>query len=165
MSAKDRKGTIRAFLSIASALAFIFLIISGIALFIAPPCSAANALNWRFLFIGKESWEAIHLSFAFSFLILAPLHLLYNWSTFTSYFRRKAEKADKLSRPLLLALAAALALLLMSALGIPPVSWLHEAHEKIKFSWTGGRSPGDGFRGRGMRKFLNDHRENNIRYR
>ncbi|HPA73659.1 MAG TPA: DUF4405 domain-containing protein, partial [Spirochaetota bacterium] len=72
--ANGKSLSTRAFLSIGSALASIMLLISGIALYTAPPCSVANSIGWNFMLMGKETWEAVHIAFALSFIILASLH-------------------------------------------------------------------------------------------
>lgn len=144
----------RAFLSIASAICMCVLVFSGVALFTAPPCSVADRIGWRFCFIGKDGWESIHMSFAIAFMALIPFHLKYNWSAFVNHFRKKRDESQALSRPFLIAILAALALFLLSSLRLPPFSWVHGAHESLKFSWArdGGPREADKGRGRGMGK-------------
>jgi len=130
------------------------LLISGIALYTAPPCSVANSIGWNFMLMGKETWEAVHIAFALSFIILASLHLWYNWGPFAAYFSRKPREGTPVSRSVVIAAIAVAALLLLAVFDLPPVSWLHDAHEKIKFSWSPdygyGQGKGRGMRGRGM---------------
>ncbi len=135
MAQQANRLLIRTYLSVGSAFSFLLLALSGIALYFAPQCKVAEFVHWRFLLLGKESWEAIHLSFALLFVVLAPLHLWFNWSAFVSYFRRPSPDAGIKNRPVLLCLIIAMLLLLMSALRLPPVIWIHDIHEKIKKSW------------------------------
>ncbi len=141
--AEGRNPSTRAFLSVASALAFLFLALSGAVLYVAPQCFVADATGWRCLCIAKDTWESIHLTFALAFLVLTPLHLWYNWSAFTGYLKKKAGAAREMPVPALIAAALAAVLLLMSLGGIPPVSWIHDAHEAIKRSWRRDLSPED----------------------
>jgi hypothetical protein len=154
--ANGKNISTRSFLSIGSALAFVALIFSGIALYTAPPCSVANSIGWSFLFMGKEAWEAVHIVFALAFIILASLHLWYNWGPFAGYFSRKPREGKPVSHSVIIAAIAAVALFLLAAFDLPPVSWLHQAHESIKFSWSRndgyGQGKGRGMRGRGMGK-------------
>lgn len=155
--AEGRNPSSRAFLSVASALAFLFLALSGVVLYVAPQCFVADATGWRCLFIEKDTWESIHLTFALSFLILTPLHLWYNWSAFIGYFKKKTAAARETPLPALIAAALAAVLFLMSLGGIPPVSWVHDAHEAIKLSWRKDLSPEDrarisGGRGKGRQE-------------
>jgi ABC-type Fe3+-siderophore transport system permease subunit len=136
MAQQTNRLLIRTYLSVGSAFSFLFLVLSGIALYSAPQCKVAEFIHWRFLLLGKESWEAVHISFALMFAVLAPLHLWYNWSTFASYFRRSSPDAGIKNRPVLLSLIIAMILFLMSALRLPPVIWIHDIHEKIKKSWA-----------------------------
>ncbi|MBN1531242.1 MAG: DUF4405 domain-containing protein [Spirochaetes bacterium] len=155
MMATDTKPITRAYLSIGAALAFLVLVVSGTALYTAPPCSVADRIGWRFLFLSKENWEGIHITFALSFLILASLHLWYNWSVFLRHLRERFAGPGIMSRPLLITIAAAVALFLMAAFHVPPVSWIHDAHEMIKFSWGERGDRGPGFPGQGRGKFRN----------
>lgn len=136
MAQQTNRLLVRIYLSVGSAFSFLLLALSGIALYFAPQCKVAQFVHWRFLLLGKESWEAVHISFALIFVVLAPLHLWFNWSTFVSYFRRPSPNAGIKNRPVLLSLIIAILLFLMSAFRLPPVIWIHDIHEKIKKSWT-----------------------------
>ena len=141
--AEGRNPSTRAFLSVASALAFIFLALSGAVLYVAPQCFVADATGWRCLCIAKDSWESIHLTFALAFLILTPLHLWFNWSAFIGYFKKKTAAAREMPIPAIIAAVAAAMLFLMSLGGVPPVSWIHDAHKAIKRSWRSDLPPED----------------------
>jgi hypothetical protein len=102
-------------------------------------------------------WEGVHISFAVVFIILASLHFVYNWNVFATYFRKKTEESNSAPHAYLMVIILTAVLFLLSAFHVPPVSWLHDAHEKIKFSWDsdGGKGREGGMRGKGIRKFLN----------
>ncbi len=150
--ADGKSFSTRAFLSIGTALVSILLLISGIALYTAPPCSVADSIGWSFMLLGKETWEAAHIAFALAFIIFASLHLWYNWGPFMKYLSRKPREGTPVRRSALIAALVAAALLTLAVFDLPPVSWLHAAHEKIKFSWSRGERPGQGLRGRGTGK-------------
>ncbi len=149
--ANAKSPSMRAFLSVSSAFAFLFLALSGAILYVAPQCFVADATGWRCLFIGKDGWEAIHLTFALALLVLTPLHLWYNWSTFIGYIKMKTAAVREIPIPAMIAIATAAVLFLMSLAGIPPVSWIHDAREKIKLSWRKDLGPEDKNRAPGGR--------------
>jgi hypothetical protein len=95
----------RAFLSIVSAMMLLFLALSGTALYMAPPCSVADRIGWRLLFLSKDGWETVHISFALAFVLIMPFHLWLNWKPFVSYFTREEKKAPALSRTACIAAA------------------------------------------------------------
>jgi len=122
------------YISISITFCFIMLFTSGLALYFAPSCKTAQKIGWSFLFIGKESWEAVHIVFAVLFLITMATHLILNWKIFVLYFFDREKNILNIKAAILCA-AAAILFFLMSVFNIPPVSWLHKAHEIIKFSW------------------------------
>ncbi len=68
------------------AWSFVFLFISGIALFIVSSGRVANWSQWTFLGLNKNAWEAVHVIWAIVFTIATVFHLKYNWAIFKSYF-------------------------------------------------------------------------------
>lgn len=152
--------TNRPAMSIAAAGILVGLVVSGLALFTAPPCSVATAIGWHFLFLRKASWETIHIVFAVAFVIVVVCHLRYNWGTLTGHFARGTRTAGGISRSALIAIIIAVVLFVLSALQLPPVSWVYDAHERIKFSHSPGggqgQGGGGGNRGRGMRRQASD---------
>ena len=150
MGNNDGATSWRAVFSTCSAFAMLFLLISGVALYVAPPCRVAESTGWVFLGIGKDSWEAVHLLFAVIFVLFSLVHLVLNWTVFARY---AVNKSGGNSRPQgLFALIAVLAFLLflLSAFRLPPAVWVHDAHERIKASYIDGAAPGHGH-GRGGR--------------
>jgi hypothetical protein len=130
-----KNNSVRPFISIAITIASVILVISGIALFCAPKCKVAEKIGWQFLFISKETWESTHITFAFLFLFLTIIHLVLNWKILITYFKNGQYRIPMPNRTVIFCTLAAIAFFIMSALEIPPVSWLHKAHENIKASW------------------------------
>lgn len=132
------------------------LLVSGIALFTAPSCRVAELIGWSFCFLGKESWESVHVTFALLFFIASILHVALNWSPLVSYIRGDGGIAGY--RIALVCALTVIFLFIAAALDLPPVSWLYRAHEHIKFSWgprcadaEGARPAPNGTRGAGYR--------------
>jgi hypothetical protein len=80
----------RSFVSIAIVFAFLVMSISGIALFLRPEGSLARWAGWSLLGADKKQWESVHTATVVLFVVLAVLHLWYNWRTLLAYLRRTA---------------------------------------------------------------------------
>lgn len=79
----------RAFVSWIMLVGFLCLACSGIALFSAPSGGSEQAQAWRFLWLDKRSWVALHIVFASLFLCGFAAHLTLNGRALTGYLRRR----------------------------------------------------------------------------
>jgi NADH:ubiquinone oxidoreductase subunit 6 (subunit J) len=138
----------RSFISLLMAACFLGLVVSGIILYIAPPCSLAASINWSALSLSKVQWSSLHQVLALFILILALFHLfVFNWKSFTLYFkrnriRRKTAGAGetgqsfftkfRLPREVVAAIIGAIILYIGAILMISPFGWLHEGNDAIK---------------------------------
>ncbi len=81
----------KSFVSFSLAWSFLFIFISGIVLYIAPPGRVSNWTNWTLFGFSKANWQAIHTIFSYTFVILSVFHLFFlNWKVFWHYFTSKA---------------------------------------------------------------------------
>ena len=69
-------------------LDLLVLTVSGVVLYIAPPGRYTNWVNWQVFSITKEGWEAIHINFSWLFVLIAGLHVYFNWRVIKGYLRR-----------------------------------------------------------------------------
>ncbi|MEA3308605.1 MAG: DUF4405 domain-containing protein, partial [Chloroflexota bacterium] len=76
--------------------AAIALLISGVALFVAPPGRFAHPTDWRLLGFNKEQWEAVHTMSGYVAALFAVFHLVLNWKVLRSYLRDRARRAYRL---------------------------------------------------------------------
>ena len=145
------------------AFSFLGLAISGIIMYIAPPCSVADRIGWTVMALGKDQWASMHQASALFVLILSLIHLfVYNWKTFMCYLRDRRSKrqaqrafeesgteAAKFSMPkeLILALLVAGIMYAGAITFIAPFGWLHEGSDAIKEHYRK-EVPSD--RGRGL---------------
>ncbi len=134
----------RKYISIGTTMSFLVLLFSGIALYLAPNCRVADAIGWRFCFLDKESLESVHITFSLVFIILSILHVMYNWKALVSYLRNGFGVFAGLNRAVVISGAVTVLLFVMSVFRVPPVGWLHGAHEYIKFSWGPNSAERDG---------------------
>ncbi len=80
----------KVFISFGLTYSFIFILLSGILLYMSPPGRYAHWVNWEILGLTKEGWQAIHTVFSYTFVILSIFHLFtINWKSFLSYLKSK----------------------------------------------------------------------------
>jgi hypothetical protein len=130
-----RRFSVRAFVSVTTALSFVAMSITGIVLFVMPPGRIAYWTGWRMLALTKDQWDGLHVWFSLIFMVAAVLHLYLNWRSFLSYFRHKVRKAFALRSEW------AMALLLCGVVGwgtlarLGPFSSLLTWNQAVKHSW------------------------------
>lgn len=116
-------------------ISFIVDTLSGIILYIAPPGRIANWTNWAVWGLDKGQWEAIHTIFGYLLLIVAGLHLWYNWKMFMNFIWSKIQKALNLKWELVAATIVSLLVFLGTIWDIPPFSTTMNLGERFKESW------------------------------
>ncbi len=130
---KQADLSIRGFVSLLLSFGFLFLAISGIILFAAPPCRVAEEISWKVLGIAKDQWSSVHMTFALIFLIMAVIHLVvYNWKIFYGYMKSGKRQILSMRPELLYALVLTVILFAGAVLMLPPFNLLPDANEAIK---------------------------------
>ena len=152
MNQYSRPFSTRGFVSLLMAFTFFGLAISGVIMYLAPPCSIAEQTGWTILALTKVQWASLHQVSALIILVLAFIHLfVFNWKVFTCYFRNMKSKRRRLRekqqenkqnesgirvfrvpRELFLSLLAAVVLYAGALTLIPPFGWLHEGSDAIR---------------------------------
>jgi len=148
MKAASKPFYTRGFVSMLMAFAFFGLAVSGVILYIAPPCSVADRIGWSVLALSKDQWASMHQVSALFILVLAIIHLfVFNWKTFMLYLRdrRSRKMAERemeqdpdrgsrfrIPRELIAALVVAAVMYAGALTFIVPFGWLHDGSESIK---------------------------------
>ena len=70
------------------------------------------------------------------FIITGFLHLYFNWKPFKKYFADRVKGHLELKQEIFFATALTIAIFVVSALNIPPASWVIDLNERIKGSWV-----------------------------
>jgi hypothetical protein len=125
----------RAFTSVATAVSFLAVSLSGIVLFVTPTGRVAHWTGWTMLSLTKDQWGSLHIWFGLIFLVAGVCHTAFNWRVLVAYFRSKARQASAFKPEWVLVL---LILVLVSAgtlLELPPFASLIALNESIKDSW------------------------------
>ena len=164
MKSKSKPFSTRGFVSLLMAFSFAGLAISGIILYVAPPCSIADRTGWTIMALSKVQWASLHQVSAIFILTLAIIHLfVFNWRTFLCYLRNRKSRRLKecdteegkqgwtrmaIPAELVAAIIAALILYIGALTLVAPFGWLHDGSDAIKeyYRQTVPSGSGDGYR-------------------
>lgn len=132
---KNKPFSFRAFISLFMFLDFIFIALTGILLYVAPPGRIAYWINWKLAGIDKTGLQTIHTVFAFLLVIAGILHIYYNWNVFWNYIISRAQKALNRRAEMILSIAITVIILIGSIAATPPFSTIMEWGDVLKNSW------------------------------
>jgi len=133
LSKKAFRG--RRFTTFLVVISFLVMTISGLVLYITPPGRVAHWTNWKFLGITKEGWGAMHTIFSLLFMIIAILHLRYNWRVFLIYIRDKVKQSIRLRWEFLAAVLVSVIIFVGTLYNMPPFATIMGFGERIKHRW------------------------------
>lgn len=128
---KQRWNT-RGFVSLLLTLQTVIMTVSGIVRYISPRGREAHWVDWRVLGLDKDQWSSIHMVSALAFVILAMVHLLYNWRPMLSYIRRKSHTLRRRGLELIAAAGLSLVLVGLTIANVPPANILFVESEHLK---------------------------------
>ena len=126
----------KAFFSFLTVFIWLILIVTGIVLYFSPPGRIAHWVEWRFLGLTKENWQAIHTLFSFTFIIVGAFHLYFNWVVFWNYLKSKVQTGIKMQRELIVSSVLILMMFLLIILEIPPFQTVMDIGEDLSNSWS-----------------------------
>jgi len=136
MTTEKNKFSWKAFISIGLFYSFIIIFLTGIVLYFAPAGRVSNWINWKFIGITKENWQAIHTIFAFSFAILSIFHLFtINWRTFWNYLKSKSSTGLNKKKEFYLSTILTVLVFFGVIYTIPPFSSIMDFGGYLKESW------------------------------
>ncbi len=126
----------RAFISFGLTYSFVFILISGAMLYLAPPGRYAHWVNWSILGFQKEEWQSIHTVFSFAFVILSVFHLFtVNWKAFLSYLKSKKESGLNKKREFIISSVLAVVFFFGIIYAVPPFQSVMDFGEYLTDSW------------------------------
>lgn len=120
---------------------FAVMLLSGLALFVAPSGRIARTLEWQWLGLDRPGWEALHIATALLFTAVVLWHFALHLGVYRNLLRGSPARPTGHRRE---AAIAALAVLLVAVTALaawPPSSWVVAAHDDFKqtgSSETGG---------------------------
>jgi hypothetical protein len=131
-----KKFNWKSFISFGLTYAFIILFLTGIILYIAPSGRVAHWVNWEFIGLQKENWQAVHTLFSLLFIILSVFHLFsINWKTFLTYFKARTKNGLNKKKELILSTLLVLVFLLGTLYAVPPFQTIMDWGERFTESW------------------------------
>jgi len=122
----------RGFVSLLLLFQTVVLAFSGVVRYFSPRGREAHWVDWRVLGLNKDQWTSIHMVSALAFVILATVHLIYNWRPMLSYIRRSAQAVRRRGLALAAALLLSAVLLALTVTNLPPAGMLFAESEKLK---------------------------------
>jgi len=123
---------IRRIVSLTGFLSFVLLLLTSIVLYYQPHGRVAYWADWRLLGLGKEQWDALHISLGALFIVSGLVHVWYNWKAVTTYMKNKARELIILTPPMTAALVVTLYFTLGALWGWPGIQQLLQFSEYLK---------------------------------
>jgi hypothetical protein len=107
---------------------------SGVILYMTPRGRVANWTGWTMLGLDKHGWGALHINACLLFLLVAFLHLFFNFRVFWSYIRKRSSGFN-LKLEMVTALLVTAVLIAGTLYEVPPLSSTLTLNERIKNYW------------------------------
>ena len=83
---------LRKIVSLVAFWTLVLLLVSSVAVYLAPKGKIAEQTDWQLFGLGRYEWNALHLNIGLLFILTGVLHLYYNWKRFLSYLKSGAGK-------------------------------------------------------------------------
>ena len=129
------KTTVRQVVSLTVTLAFLALVYTGLALYVAPPGRVANWSGWTLLGLRKDQYADLHTVFMVLFILGSALHIWFNWNILLAYWRNTARRVVVLTPGMLAALGICAVTAVGTLAGLPPMQQIVNVGESVKQSW------------------------------
>jgi len=133
---RKNKQSTRSLVAFLVTWAFAVLTVTGIILYIVPQGRIAYWVHWSLAGMEKEQWGWVHMMFGGVFIITGFLHLYFNWKPFKKYLADRVKGHIQLKQEILVATVLTIAIFVVSAINIPPASWVIDLNNWIKGSWV-----------------------------
>lgn len=112
--------------------AFLFLILTGIVLFVVPQGRVAYWAEWKLLGLDKVQWGHLHVTMGLLMLLGGLLHIYFNWRPIVSYLKDRSRRLRVLTPEFNVALALALLFGGLAWAELPPIVWVLDLSDSVK---------------------------------
>lgn len=126
----------KAFTTLSIVLIGLLISLTGIILYLAPAGRVAHWVEWRFIWLTKEQWQATHTIFSYLFVIAVAFHLYFNWRIFWSYLKARVKGGLRMKRELGAASAITVLVFALVLIEIPPFSTVMNLGAYLTDSWA-----------------------------
>ncbi len=127
-----KKVSFRKIVSLTSLTSFLFIITTGVVLYIVPHGRVAYWADWRLWGLTKDQWSSIHINLALLFLIASGFHIYYNWNAIVAYLKNRAKQFVVFNREFTVAFVVALIFIVGTYFHVPPFGTVLNINESIK---------------------------------
>jgi hypothetical protein len=134
--ASQRSFYWKVFVSYAVVITFVVIAVSGSVLYVAPPGRVANWVTWTLGALERGQWQSVHTIFAFLFVVVGLVHLVFNWPVILAYLRMHVRTGTPRRRELAAAGLLAVGVLAATVAGTPPFSNVMAFGESVKNDWV-----------------------------
>jgi hypothetical protein len=110
----------------------LFLLVTSVILYVVPQGRVAYWSGWTLWGLSKTEWTNLHINLGLLLLIAAGFHVFYNWKPITSYMKSRSRRLVVFTGEFTVALAITAVILVLTQLGVPPLSWVLDLNESIK---------------------------------
>ena len=83
----------------------------------------------------KQDWIGLHVWFSLLFLLIAVVHIFFNWRPLVNYFKDRMTRRVGFRWEWVMALAICAGVYAGTRAGVPPFSTLLSLNERVKESW------------------------------
>lgn len=132
----NNKQSWRPLASFLVAWSFVVLTVTGLVLYVVPHGRVAYWTHWSLAGMEKDQWAWVHMMFGGLFIVSGALHLYFNWNTFTTFLAGRVRGHLALKREVVIATGGTVAVFALSAMNLPPASWIIDLNDRIKASWV-----------------------------
>jgi len=120
--------------SLTALSSFILLLLTIVALYVAPQGRVAYWADWHLWGLTKTDWGNIHINLGLLFLLSILLHIYYNWKPIVSYLKNKAKQVRVFTREFSTALVVTLVVAVGTYFLVPPFHWVMGFNDFLKDS-------------------------------
>ncbi|HDJ28183.1 MAG TPA: DUF4405 domain-containing protein [Proteobacteria bacterium] len=104
-------------------------LVTSVVLYIMPAGRVAYWTDYHFLGLSKSQWDNIHIVVGFLLLVMAAIHIYYNWRSITAYLKNKAKELTFFTKSFTIALILSLYVAVGTLYNLPPMNYVLQLGE------------------------------------
>ncbi len=122
----------RSMTSFVLSIAFVLVLLSGIALYISPRGRIAHWTGWSFLGLNRDQWSALHLTTSLLLVVSSLSHLVFNWKVLVGYLKSRSKARPSRLPELAISVILCLIFVLGTIWLAPPISGIVSLREQFR---------------------------------
>jgi hypothetical protein len=113
-------------------IAFVLVLLSGIALYISPRGRIAHWTGWSFLGLDREQWSALHLTTSLLLVVSSLSHLVFNWKVLVGYLKSRSKARPSRLPELVISVILCLIFVLGTIWMAPPIAGIVSLRDRFR---------------------------------